>query len=62
MNWGRVLKSVQIKKWTKSLKDHLKISKYTKFENVYMNTLRIISVRKLWNYWRPQKQKLQYIS
>jgi hypothetical protein len=27
-------------------KDYLKISKYTKFEDVYMNTLRIISFRK----------------
>jgi hypothetical protein len=27
------------------------MSKYTKFEDVYMNTIRIISFRKLWNYW-----------
>jgi hypothetical protein len=27
-------------------KEHLKISKYTKFEDVYMNTLRITSFRK----------------
>jgi hypothetical protein len=51
VNWERVLKSAQIKKWTKSLKRTPQISTYAKFEDVSNNNLQLISFWKLWNYW-----------